>query len=149
MRALLLLMSLALLVVAAIPLAGDLAGVRLMGSPSAASAEGPRVLLDNNFVVSLFWAVGWLTLALLCGAAALALDQQKRLLRLYRQLDRHLGEAPQPARQAREAPRPAPKGRFEPRIAPAPASQPPASQTEWRARREDPPARGPVLRAER
>lgn len=149
MRALLLLMSLALLVVAAIPLAGDLAGVRLMGSPSAASAEGPRVLLDNNFVVSLFWAVGWLTLALLCGAAALALDQQKRLLRLYRQLDRHLGEAPQPARQAREAPRPAPKGRFEPRIALAPASQPPASQTEWRARREDPPARGPVLRAER
>src|SRR5690606_41208673 len=99
MRALLLLMSLALLVVAAIPLAGDLAGVRLMGSPSAASAEGPRVLLHNNLVVSLFWAVGWLTLALLCGAAALALDQQEGLLRLHRHLDRRLGGAPHPGRQ--------------------------------------------------
>lgn len=144
MRALLLLMSLALLVVAAIPLAGDLAGVRLMGSPSAASAEGPRVLLDNNFVVSLFWAVGWLTLALLCGAAALALDQQKRLLRLYRQLDRRLEQPQQPARPAAEPPRPAARHRFEPRLAPTHERE-----TDWQAVQDDPPVRGPVLRADR
>ncbi|MDF2097316.1 hypothetical protein [Aquibaculum arenosum] len=148
MRPLLLLCALALLGVAMIPLAGDLAGVRLMSPPGAGGtgAEGPRVLLNNNFVVSAFWAAGWVTLALLCVAAAAALDQQSRLLRLYRQLDRKLDSAEATPRRPAEAPprRPAPEPRFEPRLAsesrpedPDLAPAPPRS------------ARGPVLRADR
>src|SRR5690625_2582012 len=118
LRALLLLISLALIVVAAIPVAGDLAGVGLMGPPSQSAPDAPRVLLNNNFVVSLFWALGWLTLALICAAAAVGLDQQARLLRLYRQLDRRLeepGKAAKPAPETAAARRPAASRRFEDR----------------------------------
>jgi len=155
MRALLLLVSLALLAVAAIPLVGDLAGVRLMSPPGdgAPAPEAPRVLLNNSFVVAFFWAAGWLTLALLCAAAALALDQQKRMLRLYRRLDRRLEapgqpQRPGPAHPGSEPQRPAARRRFEPRLAstPAPAAE---SDADWPGSREDPPARGPVLRADR
>ncbi len=144
MRALLLLVSLALIAIAAIPVVGDVAGVRLMGPLGASTPEGPRVLLSNNFMVSVFWAFGWLTLALLCAAAAIGLDQQKRLLRLYRQLDRRLEQPQQPARPAAEPPRPAARHRFEPRLAPTHERE-----TDWQAVQDDPPVRGPVLRADR
>lgn len=148
MRPLLLLCALALLGVAMIPLAGDLAGVRLMGPPGAGAsgAEGPRVLLNNNFVVSAFWAAGWVTLALLCVAAAAALDQQSRLLRLYRQLDRKLDSAEATPRTAEPPPRrPAPEPRFEPRL----ASESPRQERDEVAAPAPRPARGPVLRADR
>lgn len=153
MRALLLLVSLALVAVAAIPVVGDLAGVRLMSPPGGgpASPEAPRVLLNNNFVVALFWAAGWLTLALLCAAAALALDQQKRMLRLYRKLDRRLEQPEQPARPAAkpaEPQRPAARRRFEPRLATTPAPAP-ERDADWQEALDDPPTRGPVLRADR
>lgn len=155
LRALLLLVALGLAGVAAIPLAGHLVGVQLMADAVPRTGAEPVVLLQNNFIVALVWLAGWLTLALLCIAAAVALDQQHRALRLLRQQPREAAARPAPASEApapqRPAPRPAPRPspREEPSFEPRPAAR---SEPQLRPRPVEEPRpqpRGPVLRADR
>jgi len=149
LRALLLLVALGLAGVAAIPLAGHLVGVQLMADALPRTGAEPVVLLQNNFIVALIWLAGWLTLALLCVAAAVALDQQHRALRLLRQQPREAAvrPAPKPAAEAPAPPRPA--VRQEPSFEPKTAAR---SEPQLRPRRVEEPRpqpRGPVLRADR
>lgn len=154
MRALLLLCALVLLGIAVIPLAGDLAGVRLMASaPPAPGSDATVSLLSNSFVVALFWLIGWLALALLCAGAAVAIDQQQRALKALRQLQREGVRSSEAAKRPAEAPaarRPQQEPRFGPRLAAANSAQP-EPRLKASSTAEEPAAqpRGPVLRADR